>query len=70
MSGDEGDPVAIRCPREASPETAEIGSDLLIFFTEKPLSDPFNTFTRFGGHQHNLEKPFISCNIRDNIATR
>ena len=68
MFGDECDPVAVRCPRETSPKSTEIGSDFLVFLTEKPFGDAFNAFTRLCGHQNNFQKPLVSCDVSDNIA--
>ena len=70
MFGDECDPVTVGCPGEASTKPAEIGSDLLVFITEKSLGDPLDAFTRFCGHEDNFQKPLIPCDVSNNIAAR
>ena len=68
MLGDEGDPIAIGCPCETSAESAEIGSDLLIFFSEEPLGNSLNAFTGFCGHKDDLKKSIVASDVSDNIA--
>ena len=70
MFGDECDPVPIWCPCEASSKSSEIGSDLLIFLTEKLLRDTLDAFTCFCGHEDNFQKSVISGDVSDKIAAR